>query len=145
MMWYRAYCFAVTVHQIITLFKDFSDLTLFLDNSYKFHLIGLKHGEQLDYELLFRDYSTLNFDGSLKIVQACHGFMVAYNFLSTTSNAAIFFTCFTILQWWGIMQSLSLLLFLYNLYIFVWIWHSSLATLFLLWIPTIVFWRGCSV
>ena len=48
------------------LFNDFSDLTLFLDNSfYNFHPVRLKHGGQLDYEvmqcILFQGYSTPNF------------------------------------------------------------------------------------
>ena len=44
----------MTVHQIlivITLFNDFSDLTLFLDNSYSFHSIVLNDCGQLDFEL----------------------------------------------------------------------------------------------
>ena len=40
------YAFKVTVDQIVL------DLTLFLDNSYNFHKIWLKHGEQLDYEVM---------------------------------------------------------------------------------------------
>ena len=51
MRWYSAFCLEVTVHQIlivITLVLDFSDLTLFPDNSsYSFHLIGLKHGNTM--------------------------------------------------------------------------------------------------
>ena len=70
MRWYSAYCFEVTVHQIlvgITLFKDLSDLTVFLDNSsYSFHLIRLKHSGQLDYEvmqgIMFQGYNSPNFD-----------------------------------------------------------------------------------
>ena len=39
--------------RVITLFKDFSDLSLFLDNSsYSFHPIVLKHGGQLDFEMM---------------------------------------------------------------------------------------------
>ena len=66
---YSSYCSEVAVHQIlirvIALFKDFSNLTLFLGNSCNFQLIGLKHGKQLDYEVMqsivFRNYSTPNF------------------------------------------------------------------------------------
>ena len=59
MRWYSAYCCAVTVHQILirvfSLLKDFSDLTLFLDIfSYSFHPTGLKHGGELDYEVMQR-------------------------------------------------------------------------------------------
>ena len=52
--------------KVVTLLKDFSVLTLFLDNeSFSFHPIGFQHGGQLDYEvmqrILFQGYSTLNF------------------------------------------------------------------------------------
>ena len=47
-------------------YYTFNDL--FLDNSYSSHPIGLKHGGQLDYEvmqrILFPGYSTPNFDKS---------------------------------------------------------------------------------
>ena len=69
--------FEVTVHQIlvdITLFNIFSDLTLFPDNSsYSFHWITLKLGGCLNHEVeqrvLFRGYSTLNFDTVITLVQ----------------------------------------------------------------------------
>ena len=53
--------------RVITLFKDFSDLILFSDNSsYSSHPIGLKHDGQLHYKvmqcMLFQGYSTPNFD-----------------------------------------------------------------------------------
>ena len=54
----QGYYLEVTVHQfldgVITLAKDFSDLTLFWDNSslYCFHPSGLKHGGQLDNEVM---------------------------------------------------------------------------------------------
>ena len=58
-------------------FKDFSNMTLFLDNySYNFHQMRLKLNGQLDYEviqhILFQGYSTSDFDKnyySLKIVR----------------------------------------------------------------------------
>ena len=68
MRWYSIYCFELMVYKIlivITLFKGFSDLTLFPDNSYSFHPIRLKHGGQLDCEvmqyILFQGYSTPKF------------------------------------------------------------------------------------
>ena len=70
MKWYSAYCFEVTVHQILIellhFLKNFQS-TFFPDNSfYSFHPVRLKHGGQLDFEvfkgILFRAYSTLNFD-----------------------------------------------------------------------------------
>ena len=53
--------------RVITLFKDFSDFTLFPDDSsYGFHPIVLKHCGHLDYEvvqrILFPGYSTPHFD-----------------------------------------------------------------------------------
>ena len=54
MRWYSAYCFEVTIHQIfivITFLKIFQT-TLSLDNSYSFHPIRLKHGGQLDNEVM---------------------------------------------------------------------------------------------
>ena len=53
--------------RIIMLLNNFSELTLFLDNSsYSFHLIELKHSGQLEYEymqrILFQGNSTPNFD-----------------------------------------------------------------------------------
>ena len=53
------YSFKIMRHQI------FLDMTLFLDISFSFHQIRLKHGRQLDYEvmqrILFQGYSTKNF------------------------------------------------------------------------------------
>ena len=52
----RRILFEVTVYQIsivIMLFNYFLDMTLFPDNSScSFHLNGLKHGGQLDYEVM---------------------------------------------------------------------------------------------
>ena len=75
MRWYSAYCFEARVHQIlivITLFNDFSVLILLPDNSsYSFRPIGLKHGGQLDYEVMqrivFQGYSAPNFDGVIAL------------------------------------------------------------------------------
>ena len=56
MRWYSAYCFEVMVHQILIELLHFLKIfqtTLFLDNcSYCFLLIGLKHGGQLDNEVM---------------------------------------------------------------------------------------------
>ena len=70
MRWYSAYYFEVMVYQILIellhFFKEFSDLTLFPDNFYNFHLIGLKLCGLLAYEvmlfILFQVCNTPNFD-----------------------------------------------------------------------------------
>ena len=64
MQWYSIYCFEVTLIEFIQFLTVFR---LDLDNSsYSFHPIRLKHGGQLDYEvmqgILFQGYSTPNFD-----------------------------------------------------------------------------------
>ena len=55
MRWYSIHCFKVTVHQILVELLHL--LTIFrLDfvSSYSFHSVGLKHGGQLDYEVMQR-------------------------------------------------------------------------------------------
>ena len=56
----------------ITRFKQFFRLDFFLDNSsYSFHLIGLKHGGQIDHEvmqnILFQDHTTPNLDSMIDL------------------------------------------------------------------------------
>ena len=92
MMWYRPYCFEVTVHQTLKdllLVKDSLDMMSFpAITSYSFHRICLKLNGQLDHEVeqvvLFRGYSILICD---RVITIFKDFPDMTWFLDKSSNS----------------------------------------------------------